>query len=374
VRIGLDLTHCYQRKGGIQSYAIQLTRALCEIDRENHYILFFRAEKQEELAHLNAEIHVSPIKNQVLCEQTWLFCAAIQARLDVFHFTGFAGPLIYMSKSVSTVCDMNQFFYPETMKRSQYFYWRWLFPIALRRRTAIITISEHSRDDINRVLNINKNNIRTIPLAAKPIFVEPRTNRQLMQVAYKYKLPAHFFLVVGTLEPRKNHLSLFEAYAFLRNQGKCLPPIVCVGRKGWLYNSVLSRLTELQLKDHILFIGMVSDEDLSIIYRLALALLYPSVYEGFGLPILEAMASGCPVLTSNVSSMPEVAGDAAHYVDPFNIHSIADGLQAILDASYRAKLVNRGQSRLYNFSWQRTAKETIAVYYECYRNLNKCKG
>ena len=368
MRIGIDLTHCYQRKGGIQTYATQLTHAICEIDHKNSYVLFFRAKKQEELAHLSAEIRVSPIKNQILCEQIWLLSAAIDARLDVFHLTGFAGPLSYMGRSVSTVCDMNQYFYPQTMQRSQYIYWRWLFPIALHHRKAVITISEHSRDDINRVLKINKKKIRNIPLAAKPIFKEPRTKRELKQVAHKYGLPENFFVVVGTLEPRKNHLSLFEAYALLRYQEKDLPPIVCVGRKGWLYDSVFARLTELKLKDHVLFIGEVSDADLATIYRQAVALLYPSIYEGFGLPILEAMTSGCPVLTSNVSSMPEVAGDAAHYVNPFSIQSIADGLQAMSDASYRARLANRGYCRVDNFSWQRTARETLAVYDECYRS------
>src|SRR5689334_8945964 len=124
MRIGIDLTHTFERNGGIQRLAIELTRALLEIDKYNEYILFFRGSPRNELVDSRAEIYVSPIKHQVLCEQAWLWHAAQRKRLDVFHLTGFAGPLGYIGPSVSTVCDMNQFLHPETMKRSQVLYWQ----------------------------------------------------------------------------------------------------------------------------------------------------------------------------------------------------------------------------------------------------------
>lgn len=365
MRIGIDLTHAYQRNGGIQRYAIELTRALLELDADNDYVLFFRGEARAELEDLRAEMVVSPVKHQVLCEQTWLWQAAHQARLDVFHLTGFAGPLGYAGLAIATVCDMNQFLYPETMTFSQALYWRWLLPLALRRRTTIITISEHSRADISRLLIMPKEKITTVPLAPSPRFLEPRTRSQLDSVARKYALPSRFFLVVGTLEPRKNHLRLLEAYALLRGKGTVLVPLVFVGRQGWLYDSVLRRIAELELGGAVCFTGSLPDDDLACIYHLADVLLYPSLYEGFGLPILEAMVSGCAVLTSDVSSMPEVGGRAAHYIDPLDVQDIAKGIQAVLDPRYRAELIARGYEQARVFSWQRTAVETLEVYKTC---------
>ncbi len=362
MRIGIDLTHCYQRNGGIQRYAIELTRALLEIDHENEYILFFRGEIRKELANLKATMYVSAIKQQVLCEQTWLWRQANRARLDVLHLTGFAGPLLYSGKTVSTVHDMTQFLFPETMKTSQFLYWRWLLPLALKRREAVITISDHSAQDISRILGIPSNQLNVIPLAVDSVFTHTWTDSHSDAVVQKHHLPDYFFLIVGTLEPRKNHIRLLEAYTHLCRQTDTLPDLVFVGRKGWLYDSVLHRVSELNLDERVHFVGAVPDVDLAVIYHLAEALLYPSLYEGFGLPILEAMASGCPVLTSNVSSIPEVAGDAAHYVDPISTKGIAEGMLAILNPELRSELIERGYSQVKKFSWKKVAEKTLAVY------------
>lgn len=362
MRIGLDLTHCYQRNGGIQRYAIQLARALLEIDAQNQYVLFFRGDVREEFTDVVAEIHVSPIKHQVLCEQTWLFMAASRAHLDVFHLTGFAGPVAYSGRAVTTICDMSQFLYPSTMKRSQKMYWSWLFPFSLRQRERLITISANSQNDISRLLHIPSDNITVIPLAASPVFSETQPKQTLKRVTKDYALPDRFFLAVGTLEPRKNHVRLLEAYARVVGEYESAPPLVFAGRQGWLYEPVMQRIIELGLTERVSFTGFVTDTDLFSIYRLAVALLYPSIYEGFGLPILEAMASGCPVLTSNVSSMPEVAGNAAHYVDPLDVNSLTSGIRAMLDEKYRAELADRGYRRARQFSWKRTAQETLAIY------------
>jgi len=194
------------------------------------------------------------------------------------------------------------------------------------------------------------------------VFFEAPPEQALKQVAREYALPDHFFLAVGTLEPRKNHVRLLDAYANVVREHESVPPLVFAGRPGWLYEPVRQRIIDLNLTERVRFAGFVSDTDLSRIYRLAVALLYPSIYEGFGLPILEAMASGCPVLTSNVSSMPEVAGDAAHYVDPIDLNSLTSGIRTMLDRKYRAELVERGFRRVRQFSWQRTAEETLSVY------------
>jgi glycosyltransferase involved in cell wall biosynthesis len=362
MRIGIDLTHAYQRNGGIPRYALELTRALLKIDQDNEYVLFFRGEPRPELAEYRVETYVSPVRHQVVSEQTWLCWAARRARLDLLHLTGFAGPLAYFKPAVITVHDMTQFLYPETMKWVQWVYWRWLFPITVRRSSAIITISENSRKNISRVLNLPQAKIIAIPEACSPIFFEARSPHKLEEVARRHNLPPKFFLVVGTLEPRKNHSRLLEAYAQLRESVDALPHLVFAGRPGWLYDQTLQRIKQLGLSDYVKFIGAVSDHDLCCTYRLTEALLFPSIYEGFGLPILEAMASGCPVMTSNTSAMPEVAADAAEYVDPLNIPSIAKGILAILDPHRKKELLRRGFSRIKDFSWDLTARKTLSIY------------
>jgi glycosyltransferase involved in cell wall biosynthesis len=365
MRIGIDLTHTYQRQGGIPRYGLELARALLSIDQGNEYVWFFRGETRPELAGLGARMHVSPIRHQVFCEQTWLYLAARQARLDILHLTGFAGPLMYKGAAVATLMDMTQFLHPETMKFKQALYWRWLFPLSLKRKQAIVTISDHSRQDASRLLGIPLEKITSIPLACSYEFWQEKSPSQLDETARRLNLPEKYFLLVGAMEPRKNHSRVLEAYARFRKKNRALPHLVFAGGHGWRYASTRRRLAELELTDHVHFIGTVSDGDLACLYRRAEALLYPSLYEGFGLPILEAMASGCPVITSNVSSMPEVAGEAALLVAPQDVGEIASAMEDILDPSIARRLREKGWSQARQFSWEKTAQQTLEIY----RNL-----
>ena len=183
MRIGIDLTHAYQRQGGIPRYAVELARALLKIDQDNEYVWFFRGEPRPELMDLSAKMHVSPVRHQVLCEQIWLYRAARQARVDVLHLTGFAGPLAYGGAAVATLMDMTQFLYPETMKFKQALYWRWLFPLSLKRKKAIVTISNHSRQDASRLLGIPLEKITSIPLACSSEFLQEKSQSQLREAA-----------------------------------------------------------------------------------------------------------------------------------------------------------------------------------------------
>jgi glycosyltransferase involved in cell wall biosynthesis len=182
-------------------------------------------------------------------------------------------------------------------------------------------------------------------------------------VRRRYDLPERFVLFVGTLEPRKNLMRLVQAYAGLPASVRRHVSLVIAGGPGWLSETLRREVAERGLADRVRFIGYVRDEDMAPLYSLATVFAYPSLYEGFGLPVLEAMACGVPVLTSNVSSLPEVAGGAAVLVAPTDVDAIADGLTQLLDdTALAAKLVARGLEWSTNFSWDRCARETLAVY------------
>jgi glycosyltransferase involved in cell wall biosynthesis len=186
---------------------------------------------------------------------------------------------------------------------------------------------------------------------------------RLAAVRRRYDLPERFILFLGAVEPRKNLLRLIEAFAALKPALRRETPLVVAGAHGWLNDSVRERVGKLGLDKSVLFPGYIAGDDVAALYSLATVFAYPSLWEGFGLPVLEAMACGTPVLTSNVSALPEVAGDAALFVTPTDVEAIADGLARLLDdAALRAELGARGVRRTAAFSWKRCARETLAVY------------
>jgi len=361
MRIGLDLTHCYQRRGGLQRYAISLTQALLALDSQNEYVLFCRREVPPELVNAPARKIVSPITHQVLNEQLWLLFASLRADLDLFHLTGFAGPVLYPRHSVCTMADVTPFLFRETVKRSQAMYWRWLMPVSARRCNRIITISNESKNDICRVLGVEPSKIGVTYLAAAPFFRVINDIECFEKVQWKYELPQDFALMVSTIEPRKNHIMAIQAFIRAAPHAPRLH-LVLTGRLGWLYQPLLEIVRRHELTERVHFLGGVPDEDLVVLYNMARFLVYPSLYEGFGLPILEAMICGCPVLTSNVSSMPEIAGDAAMLVSPSDVEVMTDAFLRMLDRDFANDLREKGFRRASLFSWALTAARTLEIY------------
>jgi glycosyltransferase involved in cell wall biosynthesis len=201
--------------------------------------------------------------------------------------------------------------------------------------------------------------------AAQNNFKRIQVHKILNSIKQKYHLPDRFILFVGTLEPRKNIIRLLEAYARIKDK---LPhKLVIAGTKGWLYQPIFEAVKRLSLRNNVIFLGYVDDGNLPALYNLADLFVYPSIYEGFGLPVLEAMACGIPVITSNVSSLPEVAGDAAVLVDPYNVKELAGAMKHVLtNASLRKQVINKGFQQAKNFSWKKCARETLKVYEEVY--------
>jgi glycosyltransferase involved in cell wall biosynthesis len=233
---------------------------------------------------------------------------------------------------------------------------------AVRVADAIITPSQAVRADVIERLGVSAERVVAIPEAAAPHFRPVEDEAALTTVRTKYGLPERYLLSVGSLEPGKNRARLIAAYARLRAEGAA-EPIVIAGQPAWRYQGDLDLAGRLGLRDSVRFLGYAPDEDLPALYSGASAFVFPSLYEGFGLPVLEAMACGTPVITSNVSATAEVAGDAALLVDPRDVAALTEAIARVLvDAGLRAGLRARGLERAAQFSWARTARETLLIY------------
>lgn len=238
------------------------------------------------------------------------------------------------------------------------------------RRTArhaarIIAISEYSRRDIVRTYDIDPEIITVTPIAPPPNLAHVTNEMALKQVRQTYGIEGDYILSLGSIQPRKNLVRLIEAYSLLRRmqpEGK-LPQLVLAGKRGWLDRETMRAAEREEAGGGIRFTGYVADEHLSALYSGATCFVYASYFEGFGLPVLEAMKCGAPVVAGNRTSIPEVAGEAALLFDPFDVHSLVEALKLVLnDSQYRAKLSARGLERANEFSWKKTARLTLDVY------------
>ena len=284
-------------------------------------------------------------------------------RPDLCHFPNNSAPLHCPAPYVITIHDVSLFRYSQYHPRSRLLALRLLLPIAARRAAAVITVSHHARRELIRVLKLPPEKIHVI-YEAPPAHIRPVADpAALARVKRKYRLPDQFILYVGTIEPRKNLCRLVRAVGQLHLNGR-RPHLILVGPSGWLMNGILDKEIEnCGLAGYARYLGYVPQDDLAGIYSLATLFAFPSLYEGFGLPPLEAMTCGLPVLTSRNSAMAEVCQTAAWLVDPRDEADIARGLDCLLARpDLQADLRQKGLARVQTFSWDRVAAETAAVY------------
>ena len=361
MRIGLDLTHCFQRNSGFQRYAINLARTLISINSDDEFVLFFRQEIPGELLDCPYECRVIPPHHQFFSEQITLLDQINKSKLDLFHSTGFAGPVFYTGKKIHTVHDASVFIFPESMKSFQKLYWKYLLKLSLQTSIGVLTVSNSSKDGISKYYGIPHSKIDVIHLAADQDFTMILEDERLQNTRKMLGIPEKFFLMVSTLEPRKNHLRAIQAFSRYQIDHPEYS-LVLVGRRGWLFEPIFTEICNLGIQKKVVFLDNITNQQLVDLYNLAKLLVYPSIYEGFGFPILEAMACGCLVLTSNVSSMPEIAGDAAIYVDPYSVDSIFHGMVEAMSSNSK-RLVNSGLQRAKEFSWNKVAQQTQQAYH-----------
>jgi glycosyltransferase involved in cell wall biosynthesis len=264
--------------------------------------------------------------------------------------------------TVLTVHDLIYRLFPAHHKRLNYWYLNAAMPLFCRRASAILAVSQATKNDLVRLYGLDPGKISVVYEAAAAHFA-PAPAERIAQVRSRYQLPDDYMLCVGTIEPRKNLVRLLEASHRLRQAGEDVR-LVVVGSKGWLYEGFFQRLEELGLAGAVALPGYVPDADLPAVYSGARLAVMPSLYEGFGLPVLEAMACGAPVVSSNASSLPEVGGDAARYFDPSDVAAMADQILSVWrDPALRQAMRQQGLARAAQFSWARAAQETLAVYH-----------
>ncbi len=278
---------------------------------------------------------------------------------DLVHGPVFVGPLLAPCPTIVTIHDLSFIRFPDLFRSANRFYLTMLTRLSARRARRLIAVSAHAAAEASQLLGVPSERIDVVYHGVDPVF-HPLSAGEIAAFRQRQEVPEQFVLFVGTLEPRKNLVRLVEAFARV-SDGKT--KLVLAGGKGWLYDTLFAQVESLGLEDAVIFPGYVVNEDLPLWYNAATILAYPSIYEGFGLPVLEAQACGTPVLTSNVSSLPEAAGDAALMVDPYDVEALAAGLNRMLtDESLCGELRERGLAHASRFSWSCTARETASVY------------
>ena len=374
MRIGLDGKVLTLRAGGIGRYAINLTRAMlaeAAVRRQELKFVILTGPQtsrgvMEEFRGLCHE-HFLGAKSSLLRSFVHIPLALRRMRIDVFHGMDHVGvPLVGKTgKCVVTVHDVIPLVLPHTFTRRHRLVVRTALSRVRRQADLIIVPSRAVQRDVMQYLRVPEDRVAVTPHGCDARFSPARDAASTGAAAARYALPARYLLAVGTLEPRKNLTTLVRAFARLRDRSAIdrAVGLVLAGARGWLDDPIFRTVQSLGLEDVVHFPGFIDDDDLPALYRGAELVVFPSLYEGFGLPLLEAMACGVPVVASNTSALPEVAGGAAMLVDPLDVDGMARAIVEVLgDASLRGRLRNDGIARAAEFSWQTAARRTLDVY------------
>ena len=375
MRIGINGRFLVAKQTGVQRAAYNLLCTLVKIDRENEYFIF-TGEKQLDNPNWdypNVQVVPSVIREgesfrNHFWEQFTLPRLAKTYKVDILHSPANMAPLLYKGRSIVHIHDLCFVVNPQWYSFSFHTLYNFVIPRLARRATKVITNSNNSRNDLLQFCNVPAESVSLIYWAVDDMFIKERSVPSVGGgISHK-----DYILYVGSLEPRKNIRALVEAYERLRESDpEIKTKLILIGGESPLFGEV--RLNAKNFKDDVIFKGFVDDPTLREFYRKASLVVYPSLYEGFGLPPLEAMASGTPVVTSNTSSIPEVVGDAALMVNPYDTTQLAQTMGLVLrDQDLREQLIERGRQQVERFNWYRVARNLLAIYYEVY-NLDACK-
>lgn len=353
--------------GGNESYATNLIEALAEIDSVNHYTLY--VTKREALERFNNRwpnfaVRATLPHTPLIRVPLTLSAELRKNPVDVLHVQ-FTAPLVAPCPVVASIHDLAFEHLPRTFKRRSSMQLRLTVRHTARRAAHIITLSEYSRRDIMETYGIAPERITVTPAAAPDSFGPVTDPEELARVRDIYGIEGDYILSLGSIQPRKNLSRLIAAYSSLRNAqpGAKLPQLVLAGKCAWLYDETLQTISELEVGSSVILTGYVPQAHLPALYSGALCFVYPSYFEGFGLPPLEAMKCGTAVIVGNRTSLPEVVGDAGVLVDPFNVGEIASAIERVIgDPGLRSQLRARGLEQAKLFNWRETARQTLAVY------------
>jgi len=376
LRIAIDAHSVGAKLGGNESYALNLIEALAQIDRVNEYTLYVTTPEANDRFHQrwpNFKVHRTLPHTPLIRIPLTLSAELRKHPVDVLHVQ-FTAPPFCPCPVVVSIHDLSFEHLPQTFNRRSRTQLRLTVRHSARRATKILTLSEHTRRDVINTYGINASIVTAIPLAAPAHFGPVTDAKELQRVRHTYGIEGDYILSVGSIQPRKNLVRLIKAYAELRAalSSETCPKLVIAGKSGWLYDETFRALEETGVRESVVVTGYVPQSDLPALYSGAICFVYPSYFEGFGLPPLEAMKCGAPVIVGNRTSLPEVVGDAALQVDPFDVAAIAATMdQLVANARLREELSVKGQAQANLFDWKDTAERTLAVYEQVYRESRR---
>jgi glycosyltransferase involved in cell wall biosynthesis len=357
----LSLAESY-RSAGINWYIYNLLHHLPEVASDLEYTVFTSERRYTTAPGTHLQLSRLPTGHpavRILWEQALQPWALRRARVDLLHSPAFVGPLFSACPLVVTVHDLSFLFFPRNFQSLNRSYLRLFTRLSVRRARRILAVSESTKRDLVECFGLSPAKVDVVYNGVDSAF-RPLPADQVAAFRRKAGLPDRFMLFVGTLEPRKNVVRLIEAYAELPKER---PPLVLIGGKGWLYDQIFARVEALNLSSQVHFAGYVLAEDLPLWYNAADLFVYPSLYEGVGLPPLEAMACGTAVITSTVSSLPEVVGKAGLMIDPTDTKALATAMEQVLTArDVREQMQAEGLAQAQAFSWKKTAQGTVDGY------------
>jgi len=369
VRIAIDYTPALSQGAGIGRYTRGLVAALAEVDPRNRYTLFCAGETAPpEGWPAGFAIRRTRVSARWLTAAWHRLRLPIPAELftgdcDLYHSPDFTLPPLRRARGIVTIHDLSFLRVPECADPKLRDFLAQAVPRAVARAHRVLADSESTQRDLIALLNVPDEKISVVTPAVEPRFRRVTDQAALHDVRRRYGLPDQFILGIGTLEPRKNFVGLIQAYARLRRTSSLPHALVIAGRPGWLYEAIYEQARREGVTEAVRFLGFVADADLPALYTLADLLTYPSLYEGFGIPVLEAMACGVPVITSDNSSLPEAAGTAARLINANDHDGLAAAMaQVIGDGARRAEMIERGYAQARRFTWQNSAHALVDAY------------
>jgi glycosyltransferase involved in cell wall biosynthesis len=367
LRIGINALYLLPGKvGGSEIYIRNLVQSLLEIDRDNTYFIFINKESQGIFPESDPRVKIirCPLEAtrrpvRILWEQFILPIQVLRHKIDVLLSPGMTSPFFCLVPSVLVIYDLQHINQPQNFLRTYLFFLKTILYLSAKTSEGIITISEHVKKDIIQHYGISPEKIMVGYLAVNKDRFFPIGGEDIEPIRTKYKLPEHYILYAAALLPHKNHKRLLQAFKEIHDS---MPELTLVFTGAWETGSdkTMSSISASGLQDAVIMLGWLPFEDIPALYRGAELVVYPTLHEGFGLPVLEAMASGVPVVCSRIEPLVEIAGNAALLVDPYNPSDIARGILSVLrDKTLRMKLVEAGIQRAKTFTWERTAINTL---------------
>jgi len=382
MRIGIEAQRLFRpHKHGMDRVAIELIKNLQIIDKDNEYFIFVKPDQDTSAISNTKNFNIIEISGGAypIWEQYNLPKVAKAYNCDILHCTSNTAPLFGKIPLVTTLHDI---IYMENSLKNLLFsdapayqkfgnlYRRLIVPSVVKKSKRLITVSNFEKENITNFFKLNDKKIQTIYNGVNEKYKTEISEEALADLKANYKLPKHYLLHISNKDPRKNTKRVLLAYKDFIKATDATYKLVMLGCNNHNLKIILSEIEALDLYDHIVLTGYVPDEDLPIIYHLAALFLFPSLREGFGIPIIEAMACGVPVITSNTSSMPEVAGDAAHLINPNKTEELTNGIIKILnDINYKDELIQKGLKRYKLFTWEFMARQVLDLYKQLHQGI-----